>query len=107
MRANASPTHTAAEDTATGLNCKYIDVDRAVSYVVECKNFDGGFGCVPGSESHAGQIYCCVGALAIGNRCVRIFIHGILSIFLLHVHHRCGVTRLCVERNGRGGVLYM
>ena len=21
-------------------------------------NFDGGFGCVPGSESHAGQVQC-------------------------------------------------
>jgi hypothetical protein len=28
-------------------------------------NFDGGFGCRPGSESHSGQIYCCVGMLAI------------------------------------------
>lgn len=28
-------------------------------------NFDGGFGCRPGSESHAGQIYCCTGFLAI------------------------------------------
>ncbi|XP_028232797.1 geranylgeranyl transferase type-2 subunit beta 1-like isoform X3 [Glycine soja] len=26
---------------------------------------DGGFGCTPGGESHAGQIFCCVGALAI------------------------------------------
>jgi geranylgeranyl transferase type-2 subunit beta len=30
-----------------------------------CKNFDGGFGAVPGAESHAGQIFCCVGALSI------------------------------------------
>ena len=32
-----------------------------------CRNFDGGFGAVPGAESHAGQIFCCVGALSIGN----------------------------------------
>lgn len=31
-----------------------------------CRNFDGGFGAVPGAESHAGQIFCCVGALSIG-----------------------------------------
>lgn len=32
---------------------------------VSCKNFDGGFGTVPGGESHAGMIFCCVGALSI------------------------------------------
>jgi len=42
-----------------------IDLDKAVHYVASCRNFDGGFGCVPGAESHAGQIFCCVGALAI------------------------------------------
>jgi len=43
-----------------------IDVGRATAFVASCRNFDGGFGCVPGAESHAGQIFCCVGALAIG-----------------------------------------
>ena len=42
-----------------------IDVDKAVDFVLRCMNFDGGFGRVPGSESHAGQVYCCVGALAL------------------------------------------
>ncbi|KAJ0806548.1 putative protein geranylgeranyltransferase type II [Helianthus annuus] len=42
-----------------------INVGKAVSYVISCKNLDGGFGCTPGAESHAGQIFCCVGALAI------------------------------------------
>jgi geranylgeranyl transferase type-2 subunit beta len=35
---------------------------------MKCMNFDGGFGCVPGAESHAGQIYCCVGFLSIMNK---------------------------------------
>ncbi|EOA32586.1 hypothetical protein CARUB_v10015879mg, partial [Capsella rubella] len=39
--------------------------EKAVDYIVSCKNQDGGFGCTPGAESHAGQIFCCVGALAI------------------------------------------
>jgi hypothetical protein len=30
-------------------------VEKAVSYIVSCKNLDGGFGCTPGGESHAGQ----------------------------------------------------
>ncbi|KAH6832193.1 RAB geranylgeranyl transferase beta subunit 1 [Perilla frutescens var. hirtella] len=42
-----------------------INVERAVEYIISCKNLDGGFGCTPGAESHAGQIFCCVGALAI------------------------------------------
>ena len=43
-----------------------IDVQGATDFVARCKNFDGGFGAVPGAESHAGQIFCCVGALSIG-----------------------------------------
>ncbi|MCL7036878.1 hypothetical protein MKW94_030266 [Papaver nudicaule] len=42
-----------------------INVEKVVDYIVSCKNLDGGFGCTPGGESHAGQIFCCVGALAI------------------------------------------
>ncbi|CAF1697161.1 unnamed protein product [Brassica napus] len=41
------------------------NVKKAVDYIVSCKNRDGGFGCTPGAESHAAQIFCCVGALAI------------------------------------------
>jgi hypothetical protein len=33
-----------------------VDVGKAVEYVMACMNFDGGFGRVPGSESHAGQV---------------------------------------------------
>lgn len=32
-----------------------INVEKAVSFVVSCKNMDGGFGCTPGGESHSGQ----------------------------------------------------
>ncbi|CAA2993635.1 geranylgeranyl transferase type-2 subunit beta 1-like [Olea europaea subsp. europaea] len=42
-----------------------INVEKAVKYILSCQNLDGGFGCTPGAESHAGQIFCCVGALAI------------------------------------------
>ena len=33
-----------------------VDVKKAVSFILSCMNFDGGFGCIPGSESHAGQV---------------------------------------------------
>ncbi|CAG8505376.1 3025_t:CDS:2 [Racocetra fulgida] len=44
-----------------------VDVKKAIEFIMLCKNFDGGFGSTPGAESHAGQIFCCVGALAIVN----------------------------------------
>lgn len=30
-----------------------LDVEKTVSYIRRCKNFDGGFGAVIGAESHA------------------------------------------------------
>ena len=45
-----------------------IDVPKAVQHIHSCANFDGGFGTGPGAESHAGQIFTCVGALAIADR---------------------------------------
>lgn len=45
-----------------------IDVDKAVSHVMQCANFDGGFGAKPGAESHGAQIYTCVAPLSIAGR---------------------------------------
>lgn len=45
-----------------------IDVAKAVDYVQSCANLDGGYGTGPGAESHSGQIFTCVGALAIAGR---------------------------------------
>lgn len=45
-----------------------VDVDKAVKHIRACANFDGGFGVCPGAESHAGQVFACVGALLIANR---------------------------------------
>lgn len=42
-----------------------VDIKKAVEFVLSCMNFDGGFGCRPGSETHSGQIYCCLGVLSI------------------------------------------
>jgi geranylgeranyl transferase type-2 subunit beta len=33
-----------------------VNVPKAVEFVLSCRNFDGGFGTRPGSESHAGQV---------------------------------------------------
>ena len=45
-----------------------VDVDKAVSHITACANFDGGYGTGPGAESHSGQIFTCVAALAIVDR---------------------------------------
>eukprot|EP00026_Physarum_polycephalum_P009039 Phypoly_transcript_09149.p1 GENE.Phypoly_transcript_09149~~Phypoly_transcript_09149.p1 ORF type:complete len:252 (+),score=29.28 Phypoly_transcript_09149:78-833(+) len=41
------------------------DPGATIAYINRCRNFDGAFGCIPGAESHAGQTFCCVAALAI------------------------------------------
>ncbi|EFC36107.1 predicted protein, partial [Naegleria gruberi] len=62
-------------------NKKYINVEKTVDYVLSCQNFDGGFGVCPGAESHAGQIFTCVGALSIAKALDR-FDHDTLSWWL-------------------------
>jgi len=42
-----------------------VDLDAAAGFVLSCQNFDGGFGARPGDETHAGQVFVCVGALDI------------------------------------------
>ncbi len=42
-----------------------VDVDKTAEHIASCANFDGGYGAHPGAESHAAQIYTCVGALSI------------------------------------------
>ena len=42
-----------------------INVDKAADYVLSCMNYDGGFGCRPGSESHAGQVCAAISFLVM------------------------------------------
>ncbi|KAI2504347.1 Prenyltransferase and squalene oxidase repeat [Fragilaria crotonensis] len=43
-----------------------IDINKAVKYIQKCFNpLDGGYGSCIGAESHAGQVFCCIGALSI------------------------------------------
>jgi geranylgeranyl transferase type-2 subunit beta len=32
-----------------------LDIEKTVSYIQQCRNFDGGFGAGIGAESHAAQ----------------------------------------------------
>lgn len=62
-----------------------IDVEKAVEFVLSCRNFDGGFGSRPGSESHAGLIYCCVGVLSITGQ-VTFGFHYRRDVYILDAH---------------------
>lgn len=42
-----------------------IDVSAGTAHVKACQNFDGAFGLSPGAESHSGQVFTCLGILAI------------------------------------------
>jgi len=42
-----------------------LDVEKTVEYIVQCRNFDGGFGSRIGAESHAAQVFVCCAALTI------------------------------------------
>ncbi|KAI9293245.1 terpenoid cyclases/Protein prenyltransferase [Neoconidiobolus thromboides FSU 785] len=44
-----------------------IDLILIANSIIECFNYDSGFGAIPGAESHAGQIFCCVSSLKIIN----------------------------------------
>jgi len=67
-----------------------IDVRAAVNYVRSCANFDGGFGCVPGAESHAGQVFCCVGALALAGAVSTAVDQKALGWWLCQRQLQCG-----------------
>jgi len=43
-----------------------ISVPKAMNFIRSCRNFDGGFGNLPGCESHGGHIFTAVGSLAFG-----------------------------------------
>ena len=45
-----------------------LDVDRTVGFIRRCRNFDGGFGAIPGSESHGGNVFCVVSLLSLLGR---------------------------------------
>lgn len=52
-------------DVLSMLYNKGIDVERMVQYILRCYNTDGGFGCIPGAESHCGQVYACLASLKL------------------------------------------
>ncbi|KAI3470719.1 hypothetical protein Pfo_027382 [Paulownia fortunei] len=46
-------------------NWSGIDREKAKEYIINCQSYDGGFGLIPGSESHGGATYCAVASLKL------------------------------------------
>ncbi|KAL1217775.1 Geranylgeranyl transferase type-1 subunit beta [Cardamine amara subsp. amara] len=46
-------------------NWSGMDKEMAKSYILNCQSYDGGFGLIPGSESHGGATYCAVASLRL------------------------------------------
>ncbi|KAH8497098.1 hypothetical protein H0E87_019703 [Populus deltoides] len=40
-----------------------MDREKTKEYILKCQSYDGGFGMIPGSESHGGGTYCEVASL--------------------------------------------
>ncbi|XP_006645500.1 geranylgeranyl transferase type-1 subunit beta isoform X2 [Oryza brachyantha] len=70
------PTHIGAETDLRFVYCAAaicsmfkdwtgIDKEKAKQYILDCQSYDGGFGLVPGSESHGGGTFCAVAALCL------------------------------------------
>ncbi|KAL9843560.1 Geranylgeranyl transferase type-1 subunit beta [Arabidopsis thaliana] len=42
-----------------------MDKESAKNYILNCQSYDGGFGLIPGSESHGGATYCAIASLRL------------------------------------------
>ncbi|KAG5222541.1 hypothetical protein OIU76_013230 [Salix suchowensis] len=42
-----------------------MDREKAKEYIFKCQSYDGGFGMIPGSESHGGGTFCAVASLRL------------------------------------------
>lgn len=70
------PTHVGAETDLRFVFCAAaicsmfenwsgMDKEKAKEYILNCQSYDGGFGLIPGSESHGGATYCAVASLRL------------------------------------------
>ncbi|PSS32587.1 Geranylgeranyl transferase type-1 subunit beta like [Actinidia chinensis var. chinensis] len=46
-------------------NWSGMDKENVKKYILNCQSYDGGFGLMPGSESHGGATYCAVASLRL------------------------------------------
>ncbi|XP_058736631.1 geranylgeranyl transferase type-1 subunit beta-like [Vicia villosa] len=46
-------------------NWNGMDKEKVKNYILKCQSYDGGFGLVPGAESHGGATYCAIASLRL------------------------------------------
>eukprot|EP00256_Glycine_max_P058540 XP_014626691.1 geranylgeranyl transferase type-1 subunit beta isoform X3 [Glycine max] len=46
-------------------NWSGMDKEKTKDYILRCQSYDGGFGLVPGAESHGGATYCAIASLRL------------------------------------------
>ncbi|KAL2329597.1 hypothetical protein Fmac_017178 [Flemingia macrophylla] len=46
-------------------NWNGMDKEKTKDYILLCQSYDGGFGLVPGAESHGGATYCAIASLQL------------------------------------------
>ncbi|CAJ2669428.1 geranylgeranyl transferase type-1 subunit beta-like [Trifolium pratense] len=46
-------------------NWSGMDKEKVKDYILNCQSYDGGFGLVPGAESHGGATYCAIASLRL------------------------------------------
>lgn len=57
-----------------------IDTQALKQYTLKCLNWDGGFGQVPGAESHAAMAFTCLGTLTLLNNYHKEQLHEVINI---------------------------
>lgn len=58
-----------------------INVEKAVNYIVSCKNHDDGFGCTSGGESHAGRGMSFTPILSVWNFSFGLVLHKLVVCY--------------------------
>ena len=57
-----------------------VDVPLAMTFVASCRNFDCGFGNLPGCESHGGHIFTALASLSLGSALAQVRRRDVCSI---------------------------
>ena len=64
-----------------------IDLTKSLEFIKRCQSYDGGFGTMPGRESHGGSTYCAVSGLILSNQ-INLIDQSLLLRWLIHRQER-------------------
>eukprot|EP00249_Psilotum_nudum_P009441 c21940_g1_i3 orf=279-1352(-) len=106
-----SPVHTGGENDLRFIFCAVaicamlddwsgIELQQAMTYILNCQSYDGGFGLSPGLESHGGASYCAIAALKLMGHVLPDPVLGISISSILDV---TAIIRWCVQRQSDCG----